>query len=57
MRGARLGLLDPSWTAVLLNSGSGLEDVAAARKVAGEPRVIRADPAALDALFGVSAPP
>jgi hypothetical protein len=54
---ARLGLLDPSWRAVLHNAGSGLKDVAAVMKVAGEPRVVRVDPAALDALFGVSAPP
>jgi hypothetical protein len=49
--------LDPSWRAVLHNAGSGLKDVAAVMKVAGEPRVVRVDPAALDALFGVSAPP
>ncbi len=47
----RRGLVDTSWTAVLLNTGSGLKDVASAMKVAGQPRVISPDPAALEALY------
>ncbi len=49
---SRLGLLQPSWTAVLLNTGHGLKDPAAVMKVAGEPRAIRPEPTALEALFG-----
>jgi threonine synthase len=52
----RLGSVDPSWTAVLLCTGSGLKDVAAAVEFAGEPKVLGAEPAALDALFGASSP-
>lgn len=47
----RLGLIDPGWEVVALITGNGLKDVASAMKVAGQPRVIPADPAVLDALF------
>jgi threonine synthase len=48
---ARAGRLDPSWRVLLLVTGSGLKDVAAAMRVAGEPRVIGADASVLDELF------
>jgi threonine synthase len=47
----RRGLLDPAWRVVVLNTGNGLKDVAAAMKVAGEPRVVAADAEALGSLF------
>jgi threonine synthase len=43
--------VDPAWRVVMLNTGNGLKDVAAAMKVAGEPRVISPDPKVLDQLF------
>jgi threonine synthase len=46
------GRIDPAWTVVLIITGNGLKDIASALKVAGEPRVISADPAALDEVFG-----
>jgi threonine synthase len=42
--------IDPGARVVVLNTGSGLKDVAAAMKVAGEPRVIPPDPRVLDTL-------
>jgi len=45
---AKRKLLDPQWLVVVLNTGNGLKDVGSAMKVAGEPRVIAADPAVLD---------
>jgi threonine synthase len=48
----RQGLVDPSWSVVLLITGNGLKDVAAAMKAVPEPRVISPDASALDALFG-----
>jgi threonine synthase len=50
-RAVRDGLVDPSWRTVILNTGNGLKDVAAAMKVAGEPRVIPPDPAVLETLW------
>jgi threonine synthase len=47
----RQKLVDPAWRVVMLNTGNGLKDVAAAMKTAGEPRVIPPDPAVLDTLF------
>jgi len=47
----RFGLVDPSWTVVLLNTGSGLKDVGSAMKVAGQPTIISPEPAALEALY------
>jgi len=49
---ARLGIVQGSWTAVLINTGNGLKDVASAMKVAGEPRVIGPEVASLEKLFG-----
>ncbi len=49
---AKRGLVDPHWRVVALVTGNGLKDVAAAMKVAGEPRVIPPDPAVLETLFG-----
>ena len=46
------GLVDPGWRVVALITGNGLKDVAAAMKLAGEPRVIPPDPAVLETLFG-----
>ena len=43
--------IDPDWTIVLLVTGSGLKDIAAATKVAGQPRAIPPDPEALAELF------
>ena len=43
--------IDPSWTIVLLVTGSGLKDVASVMKVAGEPRLISPDPGALRQVF------
>ncbi len=48
----RQKLIPASARVVLLNTGNGLKDVASAMKVAGEPKVIRADPSVLDELFG-----
>lgn len=50
-KAGRQGLLDPTWTVVMLNTGNGLKDINAAIKVAREPQVIPADPAALESLF------
>lgn len=47
----RRGLVDPGWQIVALITGNGLKDVAAAMKVAGEPRVIPPDAGVLDRLF------
>jgi threonine synthase len=49
---AAAGLVEPTWKVVVLNTGNGLKDVAAAMKVAAEPRRIQADPAELERLFG-----
>ncbi len=49
---ARQGLVDPSWSVVVLTTGNGLKDIAAAMKTVAEPRVIAPDPSALDTLFG-----
>lgn len=46
------GLVDPAWSIVVLNTGSGLKDIASAMKAVSEPRVISPDASALDALFG-----
>jgi threonine synthase len=51
---AKRGLVDPGWRVVALITGNGLKDVAAAMKMAGEPRVIPPDPAVLETLFGRS---
>jgi threonine synthase len=55
-KASREGLLDPTWTVVMLNTGNGLKDInaaiTAASKVAAEPRVIPADLACLEGLFG-----
>jgi threonine synthase len=48
---AKQKLVDPGWEVVVLNTGNGLKDVAAAMKKAGEPKVIPPDPAMLDKLF------
>lgn len=51
-RAAAEGLIDPSWRRiVLLVTGNGLKDVASVMKVAGRPRSVAADPAALFELF------
>jgi threonine synthase len=50
---AARGLLDPSWSVVLLNTGNGLKDVGAAMKAVAEPRVISPQASALDALFSI----
>jgi threonine synthase len=47
----RRRLVDPDWNIVVLITGNGLKDVAAAMKTAGEPRVIPPDPAMLETLF------
>ena len=44
-------IVDSAATVVLLNTGSGLKDVASAMKVAGEPRVISPNESVLDQLF------
>jgi threonine synthase len=46
------GRLGGARIVVLLVTGNGLKDVAAAMRTAGEPRLIPPDPAALDGLFG-----
>ena len=46
------GIVDPNWNIVMLITGNGLKDVASVMKVAGEPKKIAPDPAALDQLFG-----
>jgi threonine synthase len=46
------GLVDPAWSVVVLITGNGLKDVAAAMKAVSEPRVISPDASALDAIFG-----
>ena len=46
------GLVDPAWSVVILNTGSGLKDIASAMKAVSEPRIISPDASALDALFG-----
>jgi threonine synthase len=48
------GKVDAAWSVVVLITGNGLKDVAAAMKKAGEPRVISPEPSSLDALFGTS---
>jgi threonine synthase len=47
----RRGMVDPSWSVVLLNTGNGLKDIASSMKAVPEPRVISPDASALDALF------
>jgi threonine synthase len=47
----RRKLVDPGWHVVVLLTGNGLKDVGAAMKVAGEPRIIPADPSVLATLF------
>jgi threonine synthase len=47
----RRGLVDPSSTVVLLNTGSGLKDVGSAMKAAGQPTIISPEPSALEALY------
>jgi threonine synthase len=47
----RQGLVDPDWRIVVLITGNGLKDVAAAMQTAGEPRVVPPDPALLETLF------
>jgi threonine synthase len=47
----RRRLVDPDWRIVVLITGNGLKDVAAAMKTAGEPRLIPPDPAMLETLF------
>jgi hypothetical protein len=42
--------VDPGWSVVVLITGNGLKDVAAAMKGVSEPRVIAPDPSALDTL-------
>jgi len=49
---SRLGLLDPDWSVVVLNTGNGLKDIASAMKAVSEPKIISPDPSALDVLFG-----
>jgi threonine synthase len=46
------GLVDPAWSVVILNTGSGLKDIASAMKAVSEPRIISPEASALDALFG-----
>lgn len=48
----RQGLVDPSWSVVVLITGNGLKDIASAMKAVSEPRLISPDASALDALFG-----
>ncbi|MFH0980540.1 MAG: threonine synthase [Planctomycetota bacterium] len=45
------GRIDPAWTVIVLVTGSGLKDIASVMKVAGEPRLIPPDPAALREFF------
>jgi threonine synthase len=45
------GKVDPSWTIVVLITGSGLKDIASVMKVAGEPRLIPKAPALLEKMF------
>jgi threonine synthase len=45
------GKIDPAWTIVFLVTGNGLKDIASVMKVAGEPRPISPDPAALGKAF------
>lgn len=47
----RQGRVDPAWSVVVLNTGNGLKDVAAAMKTVSEPRIISPDVSALDGLF------
>ncbi len=51
-KAVKQGLIDPAWTVVLIVTGNGLKDIASVLKVAGEPRTISADPAALEDVFG-----
>lgn len=50
-KAAAQGKVDPAWTVVTLITGNGLKDVASALKVAGEPRSISKEPAALEKVF------
>lgn len=50
-RAVAAGRVDPAWSIVVLITGSGLKDIASVMKVAGEPRPVPADPAALARIF------
>jgi threonine synthase len=50
-KAASEGRIDPAWRIVALVTGNGLKDVASVMKVAGEPRVMPADPGALERIF------
>ncbi len=52
-KAAAAGLLTGARVVVLLVTGNGLKDVAAAMRTAGEPRVVPADPSALERMFPV----
>ncbi|MEE9293536.1 MAG: threonine synthase [Phycisphaerae bacterium] len=50
-KAAKQGKIDPSWTIVILITGSGLKDVASVMKVVGEPKLIPPDIGVLSKVF------